>query len=149
MSSRTRSRDRRGSCPAFRASGSYRKQGGYIDSIGTAGSRVDRNINDLKNYGGRASLLWKPDSRLSVRLSALLQNLNVDGAPSFVEADPATLKPLYGGLTMSEYVPSFSNVNTTSRPPDLPGMLTWKTSCSGSPGTSPLTRTTVAWHDLS
>ncbi|HVI97562.1 MAG TPA: TonB-dependent receptor [Sphingomonas sp.] len=95
---------------AFRASGSYRKQGGYIDSIGTAGSRVDRNINDLKNYGGRASLLWKPDSRLSVRLSALLQNLDVDGAPSFVEADPATLKPLYGGLTMSEYVPSFSNV---------------------------------------
>src|SRR3546814_11279094 len=62
------------------------------------------------SYGGRASLLWKPDSRLSVRLSALLQNLSVDGAPSFVETDPATLKPLYGGLTRSEYVPSFSNV---------------------------------------
>src|SRR3546814_16387604 len=29
---------------------------------------------------------------------------------SFVETDPATLKPLYGGLTRSEYVPSFSNV---------------------------------------
>lgn len=95
---------------AFRASGSYRKQGGYIDSIGTAASRVDDDFNDLRNYGGRASLLWKPDSRLSVRLSAVLQNLNVDGAPSVVEADPGTLKPLYGGLTLSEYLPSFSDV---------------------------------------
>ncbi|MFA6117069.1 MAG: TonB-dependent receptor [Sphingomonas sp.] len=94
---------------AFRASGSYRKQGGYIDSIGTAGSNVRSNINALESYGGRASLLWKPDSSLSVRLSALLQNLYVD-ASSFVEADPATLKPLYGGLTQAEYLPTFSNI---------------------------------------
>ena len=94
---------------AFRASGSYRKQGGYIDSIGTAGSNVRSNINDFENYGGRASLLWKPDASLSVRLSALFQNLYVD-APSIVEYDPATLKPLYGGLTQSEYLPTFSNV---------------------------------------
>jgi iron complex outermembrane receptor protein len=95
---------------AFRASGSYRKQGGYIDSIGTAGSRIDSNFNDFQSYGGRASLLWTPDARLTVRLSAQLQNLFVDGAPSFVEADPASLKPLYGGLTQSEYVSSYSDV---------------------------------------
>src|SRR5690606_8378605 len=89
---------------AFRASGSYRKQGGYIDSIGTAGSNVRSNINDFENYGGRASLLWKPDANLSVRLSALVQNLYVD-APGIVEADPAALEPLYGGLTQSEYLP--------------------------------------------
>ena len=94
---------------AFRASGSYRKQGGFIDSIGTAGSNVRSNTNDFESYGGRASLLWKPDANLSVRLSALFQNLYVDGS-SFVEADPATLKPLYGGLTQSEYLPQFSNV---------------------------------------
>ncbi|NIJ37352.1 outer membrane receptor protein involved in Fe transport [Sphingopyxis panaciterrae] len=94
---------------AFRASGSYRKQGGTIDSIGTAGSNVRSNINDFENYGGRASLLWKPGANLSVRLSALFQNLYVD-APGVVEADPATLKPLYGGLTQSEYLPTFSNV---------------------------------------
>ena len=94
---------------AFRASGSYRKQGGYIDSIGTAGSNVHSNINDFENYGGRASLIWKPDASLDVRLSALVQNLHVD-APSIVEADPATLKPLYDGLTQSEYLPTFSNV---------------------------------------
>lgn len=94
---------------AFRASGSYRKQGGFIDSVGTAGSNVRSNTNDFESYGGRASLLWKPDANLSVRLSALLQNLYVDGS-SFVEADPATLKPLYGGLTQSEYLPQFSNI---------------------------------------
>jgi outer membrane receptor protein involved in Fe transport len=94
---------------AFRASGSYRKQGGYIDSIGAAGSNVRSNINDFENYGGRASLLWKPDASLRVRLSALFQNLYVD-APGIVEADPATLKPLYGGLTQSEYLPTFSHV---------------------------------------
>lgn len=94
---------------AFRASGSYRKQGGYIDSVGTAGSNVRSNTNDFESYGGRASLLWKPDASLSVRLGALLQNLYVDGS-SFVEADPATLKPLYGGLTQSEYLPQFSNI---------------------------------------
>ncbi|WP_447752705.1 TonB-dependent receptor [Sphingopyxis fribergensis] len=94
---------------AFRASGSYRKQGGFIDSVGTAGSNVRSNTNDFESYGGRASLLWKPDTNLSVRLSALFQNLYVDGS-SFVEADPATLKPLYGGLTQSEYLPQFSNI---------------------------------------
>jgi len=95
---------------ALRVSGSYRRQGGYIDSIGTAGSLIDRDFNDFRNYGGRASLLWTPNSRLRVRLSALLQNLYVDGAPSFVESDPATLRPLYGNLTQSEYVPSYSDV---------------------------------------
>lgn len=94
---------------AFRASGSYRKQGGFIDSVGTAGSNVRSNTNDFESYGGRASLLWKPDANFRVRLSALFQNLYVDGS-SFVEADPATLKPLYGGLTQSEYLPQFSNI---------------------------------------
>src|SRR3546814_16080876 len=48
---------------AFRASGSYRRQGGYIDSVGTAGSNVRSNINDFENYGGRASLLWRSEER--------------------------------------------------------------------------------------
>jgi len=70
---------------------------------------VRDNINDFASYGGRASLLWKPDSRLKVRLSAVIQNLDVD-APSFVEADPASLQPLHGGLTQSQYLPTFSDV---------------------------------------
>jgi len=95
---------------AFRASGSYRKQGGYIDSVGTAGSNERKNINDFENYSARASLLWQPDSALSIRLSALLQNIRVEAAGA-IEADPATLKPLYGGLTLSEYIPEFNNLD--------------------------------------
>lgn len=95
---------------AFRASGSYRKQGGFIDSIGTGGSDIESNINDDRNYGGRASLQWTPTEALKVRASALIQNIDVD-APTRVESDPVTLKPLYGSLTFSQFVPSYSDVD--------------------------------------
>ncbi|WP_315761765.1 TonB-dependent receptor [Sphingomonas sp. Y38-1Y] len=94
---------------AFRASGTFRHQGGFIDSVGTGGSDREENINDFDSYGGRASLLWTPTDRLSIRASALLQNIEVD-APTVVEADPVSLKPLYGGLTFSQFVPSYSDV---------------------------------------
>jgi outer membrane receptor protein involved in Fe transport len=94
---------------AFRASGYYRKSGGYIDSIGTAGSDIADNINDSEVYGGRASLLVEPSEMVNLRLTAVLQN--IDGrAPSTVEADPTTLKILYGGLTQSQYIPEFSKL---------------------------------------
>ncbi len=94
---------------AFRASGSYRKYGGFIDSVGTAGSDVEENINDTESYGGRASLLVKPSETFEVRLTALMQNINAD-ASSIVEADPDTLEILHGGLTQSQYTPSYSNL---------------------------------------
>jgi outer membrane receptor protein involved in Fe transport len=104
---------------AFRASGTYRKEGGFIDSIGTSApdgvgfvqtADVAKNINDSKSYGGRASLLFKPTDALDVRLSAVAQNIRV-GAPSYVESDPNTLKTLYGRPTQSQFVPEFSKVN--------------------------------------
>ena len=95
---------------ALRVSGTYRRLGGYVDQIGTAGSLVRDNVNWGEVYGGRASLLAKPTDQVSVRLSALLQNVK-NGASTIVDADPATGKPLYGGLTQSAYYPTFSNVN--------------------------------------
>ena len=94
---------------AFRASGTYRKDAGFIDSIGTGGSDVKKNINDDRSYGGRASLLFKPNDRLSLRLTAIAQNIDAD-APSIVESDPVTLKPLYGRLSQSQFVPQFTNI---------------------------------------
>jgi outer membrane receptor protein involved in Fe transport len=94
---------------AFRASGSYRKYGGFIDSVGTGGSDVEENINDTESYGGRGSLLLKPSETFEVRLTALMQNINAD-ASSIVEADPDTLEILHGGLTQSQYTPSYSNL---------------------------------------
>ncbi|MEG3153335.1 TonB-dependent receptor [Sphingomonas sp. RB1R13] len=94
---------------AFRGSVYYRRQGGFIDSIGTAGSDREKNINRSDSYGERASLLFKPGSVFSLRLSAIFQNIN-SGAPSVVESDPVTLNTLYGGLTQSQYVPLFSHL---------------------------------------
>ncbi|WP_256837505.1 TonB-dependent receptor [Sphingopyxis sp. KK2] len=94
---------------AFRASGFYRDYGGYIDSIGTAGSDVESNINSSKSYGGKASLLFKPSDNLSVQLGAYLQNLKTD-ASNNVDSDPRTGRSLYGGLTQSQYVPEGTDV---------------------------------------
>ena len=94
---------------AFRASGNFRKDAGFIDSIGTGGSDHAKNINDDRVYGGRASLLFKPSSSATIRLTAIAQNIDAD-APDLIEADPVTLKPVHG-LSQSQYVPVFSNLH--------------------------------------
>jgi len=94
---------------AFRASGSYRNNGGFIDSIGTAGSRVRNNINGSRVCGGRASLLSKPSADISLRLSALIQNIETD-APTIVESDPTTFATLYGRPTQSIFVSPFRDI---------------------------------------
>ena len=94
---------------AIRASGFYRTYGGFIDSTGLAGSDVQKNINDSKSYGGRVSGLFEPIETLSVRLTAILQNLNSDGA-NVVESDPTSLSTAGRGLTHSQYVPEYTNI---------------------------------------
>ena len=93
---------------AVRASGYYRKDGGFIDSIGTAGSTVHNDINGDKSYGGRVSALFEPSDTFSLRASAFLQNIEAN-APSTVESDAFTLATLYGRQTQSEFVPQFLN----------------------------------------
>lgn len=94
---------------ALRVSGTYRKDGGFIDSIGTAGSAVQNNINGSSSYGGRASLLFAPSEKNTFRVSAVFQNIAAD-SPSIVEADPDTLAPLYGRLSQSKFVPPFTDI---------------------------------------
>jgi iron complex outermembrane recepter protein len=94
---------------AFRASGNFRKDAGFIDSIGTGGSDHAKNINDDRVYGGRGSLLFKPSSSATIRLTAIAQNIDAD-APTVIEADPVTLKPVHG-LSQSQFVPVFSNLH--------------------------------------
>ena len=94
---------------AIRASGFYRDYSGFIDGVGTGGSDVARDINGSKSYGGRVSALFKPNDGVSIRLTAILQNLDSDAETS-VASDPATLKTLYGGLTQSQYVPEYTNI---------------------------------------
>lgn len=94
---------------AFRASGNYRKDAGFIDSIGTGGSDRAKDINEDRVYGGRASLLFKPSDAAAIRLTAIAQNIDAD-EPTVIEADSVTLRPLHG-LSESQFVPQFSNLH--------------------------------------
>jgi outer membrane receptor protein involved in Fe transport len=108
---------------AVRVNGFWRKEAGYVDSIGNnplfilppldtveiGTTLVKDNINDRKSYGGRASLLFNPAETVSVRLTAFAQNLN-SGASSIFEVDPETLEPLYGGKVQSLYQPEPTKV---------------------------------------
>ena len=90
---------------AFRGSGFYRKSGGFINSVGANGSDVADDVNPSESYGGRASLLFKATDNLSVRLSAILQDIKTDESNS-IEIDAVTLDPIGGGLTNSIFADS-------------------------------------------
>ncbi|MBW8841778.1 MAG: TonB-dependent receptor, partial [Sphingomonadales bacterium] len=100
---------------AVRASGFYRQTPGYIDSVGIAG----RNINHSDSYGGRASLLFKPSDRFSIRLTAIAQNIRAHGRDT-IDVDPATLSPIKAdpftgtpgsGLLRYQTLPERNNVD--------------------------------------
>ncbi|MBT2135367.1 TonB-dependent receptor [Croceibacterium sp. LX-88] len=97
------------SIAAFRASGSYRTIGGFIDSVGAGGSDVEKNIDGSKSFGGRASLLVMPSEAIDLRFTAVIQNIDAD-APSLAESDPETLEMLHGGYTQSQFIPGFSDL---------------------------------------
>ena len=78
---------------AFRASGFYVRDAGYIDN--PLSGRKD--INEGERYGGRLSLFWKPSETFDVRVSALRQTSQY-GATSQVEVNGApTTAPLSVG----------------------------------------------------
>ncbi|QXQ08048.1 TonB-dependent receptor [Sphingosinicellaceae bacterium] len=93
---------------AVRASGFYRDYGGFIDSTGIGGSNVAKNINGSKSYGGRVSALFKPSTAVSLRLTAIVQNLDTD-ASSVVESDPRTLRTITRNV-QSQFVPEYTNI---------------------------------------
>lgn len=74
---------------ALRASGFYRENEGYIDRIGLPGE----DVNGSRTYGGRLSFLVEPSDALSIRLSAMAQDIEADAGSSF-SADPETLRPI-------------------------------------------------------
>lgn len=109
---------------AIRASGFYRDDGGFIDSIGNNplpslqnplvnvvdGTRIESNLNGLSTWGGRVSALFQPSDQFSLNLTAMLQRIESDNS-DLVDADPVTQTPLYGGLVASNYHPEFTNTD--------------------------------------
>ncbi|KQZ04742.1 TonB-dependent receptor [Caulobacter sp. Root1455] len=57
---------------ALRVVGFYRHEEGYVDNLGTG----VHNSNTLVDGGGRATLLWKPTDRLSVKLLGSYEKSN-------------------------------------------------------------------------
>lgn len=101
---------------ALRASGFYRSDDGFINSIGNNpipslttpgvnivdGTVVEDRINSLDSFGGRISALYAPSKVFSLTLTAHIQDINSDG-PYNVDADPTTLQPLSPGFVQSKY----------------------------------------------
>ncbi len=83
---------------AVRASGSYRRIGGFIENIGTG----RENVNDSDLYGGRIALRFQPIDALTIDLVAFLQNIDSIG-PALVDHLPGTLIPRYGRYTQSRF----------------------------------------------
>jgi iron complex outermembrane receptor protein len=77
---------------AFRLSGFYRKDPGYIDD-----PHLGNDVNDGKTYGGRASLLVTPTDRLKIRATAMAENIRSNGTNT-VDLDRVTLRPMGGDL---------------------------------------------------
>jgi outer membrane receptor protein involved in Fe transport len=77
---------------AFRLTGFYRREAGYIDD-----PNHGRDVNDGNTYGGRFSLLVAPIDRLRIRGSVLLENIRSNGT-NMVDLDPVTFEPVYGRL---------------------------------------------------
>jgi iron complex outermembrane receptor protein len=60
----------------LRIVGFYRNEDGFVDNTGTG----EKNTNSLKDVGGRAILLFKPNDRLSVRLLASYEDSDPNDA---------------------------------------------------------------------
>jgi iron complex outermembrane receptor protein len=87
---------------AIRLSGFNRQDPGYIDNPVT---QVD-GVNKVEAYGARLSALWKPSVDLSVRLSALYQDLKSKGLPQVI------VQPGLWGLQQN-YIPGTGQYDKT------------------------------------
>lgn len=76
---------------ALLVSGYSRKDPGFIDDAARGASDVD----EADARGGRIALLATPIDGLSIKAAAIVQERSGDGFAQ-VDADPTTLKPLYG-----------------------------------------------------
>jgi outer membrane receptor protein involved in Fe transport len=67
---------------AFRASGFYRRDGGYIDRVDEeTGALIDKNANTFESFGGRFALGFRPTSEIEAVASILYQEQHYDDYP--------------------------------------------------------------------
>ena len=93
---------------AVRASGFYRRDGGYVDNVTTG----EKDVNRINAYGGHVAALWTPTELLSVKLAALIQNVEGKGS-SEVDAN-YLLQPQLGALRQAR-VPGADHYEIAAR----------------------------------
>jgi len=79
-----------------RATFSRNRSAGLVDNVFDGRKNVDDSVTSV----GRLSLLYTPTDALTIRATALFQDIDRDGA-SQVDYDPATSRPTYGDLKQS------------------------------------------------
>jgi outer membrane receptor protein involved in Fe transport len=84
---------------AVRASFFNQHTPGYIDNP----VRGESDTNEVDQWGGRFALLWKAGDNISVKLSALVQDIESDDS-AVVALDPTTREPLLGDLTANRFL---------------------------------------------
>jgi iron complex outermembrane recepter protein len=85
---------------ALRASYFDQQTPGYVDNL-TSGIRDE---NDATQQGGRFVVLWQPSQNVSVKVSALLQDVSADDG-AVVPLHPETHSPLVGDLANAHFLP--------------------------------------------
>ena len=83
---------------ALHVSGFRRKDAGYIDNP----VRGESNLNPLEAHGGRLATLWRPNEKLSLRVSAFFQQQKTDGS---FDVDPTL------GDLKQNYLPGIGGYN--------------------------------------
>jgi iron complex outermembrane receptor protein len=92
---------------AVRVSGFDRDDPGWIDDPG----RNLKDINGVRSFGGRASVLYRPSGKVSIRLNALEQEIHANNdASEDVTFVGDTLVPKYGLYEQERAVNSYSAV---------------------------------------
>ena len=86
---------------AIRIGGYYDDDPGFISDP----TRHAERVNETKLAGARVSVLVKPTNRLTMRLSAVGQDISSRN-PSTVDVSAVTLQPLHGDLTQNRTFPS-------------------------------------------
>jgi outer membrane receptor protein involved in Fe transport len=125
---------------AFRATGYYHDDPGYVDNVQTGESHVNRG----DSAGAHLTFLWRPQQDLSVKLSALFQDSKRYGSPDVyvgagladlqqdmlrgtggytntIQAYSATLKAKWGGIDITAV--TGYGLNELYQPLDLTSLL--------------------------
>ncbi len=108
---------------ALRATGFYRHDDGFIDSIGNNpiasltdpnvnivdGTRVEEDINGVDSFGGRIAALFELSDDVTLELAVHAQNIDSDSSNT-VDADPVTLNPASGDAVRSRYHRDYADI---------------------------------------